>query len=80
MSYIEQLFCFVLFLTFFKTECPPGRWGDDCSQACVCEQGAGCNHITGECECPAGFGGEKCETSKIFFFFFFFSHLVESRI
>lgn len=40
--------------------CPTGTYGQNCEQACECFNGGYCHHITGECECAAGFMGNKC--------------------
>lgn len=39
--------------------CPEGFWGNNCSQTCDCYNEAGCNHITGECQCKLGSYGDK---------------------
>ncbi len=46
------------------TECPEGYYGDDCAGVCACENVARCDHITGECNCPAGWTGEACSEGK----------------
>lgn len=34
--------------------------GKNCEQQCECYNNAKCHHINGECECAAGFVGQKC--------------------
>lgn len=46
--------------------CPEGFWGKNCSQICDCYNGAGCDHITGECQCKSGFYGNKVNIGSIF--------------
>nr|KAG5698733.1 hypothetical protein BaRGS_008507 [Batillaria attramentaria] len=42
-------------------DCPPGTWGEGCSQVCACGIGAtGCDAVTG-CQCMPGWTGERCE-------------------
>ncbi len=49
-----------LIIVTYLLECPEGYYGDDCAGVCACENGASCNHITGECNCTAGWRGEAC--------------------
>lgn len=46
---------------FCEKQCPPDRYGVDCSQLCDCQQNSKCNPFTGECECPPGYTGNHCE-------------------
>lgn len=48
---------------FFR--CPTGRWGENCEKTCECANGAGCHHVTGHCQCEAGFIGEKVNMFSI---------------
>lgn len=43
--------------------CPSGFYGRDCSEVCRCQNGADCDHITGQCACRTGFIGTGCEQS-----------------
>ena len=43
-------------------ECPKGRYGINCVNACDCKNGADCDNRLGNCLCPRGFSGKKCET------------------
>ncbi|GCB81836.1 hypothetical protein scyTo_0022240 [Scyliorhinus torazame] len=38
-----------------------GFFGKDCIQLCKCQNGADCDHVTGECLCRTGFIGNHCE-------------------
>lgn len=44
--------------------CPLGFYGKDCSQSCQCQNGADCDHISGQCTCRRGFMGRHCEQSE----------------
>lgn len=41
------------------SECREGLWGSACSQQCQCQNGATCNHVTGECKCAEGWRGAR---------------------
>lgn len=45
--------------------CPSGFHGRDCSEVCRCQNGADCDHITGQCACRTGFTGTSCELSWV---------------
>ncbi|XP_078590314.1 uncharacterized protein LOC144870303 [Branchiostoma floridae x Branchiostoma japonicum] len=42
------------------TRCPPGYWGEVCSQVCDCQYGGTCDRWEG-CLCPPGRRGDRCE-------------------
>lgn len=46
------------------TGCPLGFYGKDCALICQCQNGADCDHISGQCTCRTGFMGKHCEQSK----------------
>lgn len=44
-----------------RVECPEGRFGEQCSQTCGCQNGARCDHVSGRCSCTTGWTGVSCE-------------------
>lgn len=46
------------------TGCPLGFYGKDCALICRCQNGADCDHISGQCTCRTGFMGKHCEQSE----------------
>lgn len=40
--------------------CPLNTFGPNCVLKCSCENGAECNHITGQCQCAPGWTGSGC--------------------
>uniref|UniRef100_A0A671MJM2 Zgc:158328 n=1 Tax=Sinocyclocheilus anshuiensis TaxID=1608454 RepID=A0A671MJM2_9TELE len=46
---------------FHISECPAGFFGELCAQSCDCKPGHLCDHVTGQCLCPPGYQGDKCE-------------------
>lgn len=47
-----------------RTGCPLGFYGKDCALICQCQNGADCDHISGQCTCRTGFMGKHCEQSE----------------
>ena len=47
-----------------RTGCPLGFYGKDCALICRCQNGADCDHISGQCTCRTGFMGKQCEQSE----------------
>ena len=47
-----------------RTGCPLGFYGKDCALVCQCQNGADCDHISGQCTCRTGFMGKHCEQSE----------------
>ncbi|KAL8197428.1 UNVERIFIED_CONTAM: hypothetical protein K2H54_024417 [Gekko kuhli] len=41
--------------------CPPAFYGANCANVCQCQNGADCDHVTGQCTCRTGFTGKHCE-------------------
>lgn len=39
--------------------CPFGSFGVNCSQECMCRNSGLCDHISGQCQCTAGYIGER---------------------
>lgn len=48
----------------FYSACPAGSYGAGCSNKCDCANSAECDHKTGDCLCPAGWTGRRCDQSK----------------
>src|SRR4029434_2624539 len=48
----------------FLSGCPSGFFGADCAEVCRCQNGADCDHISGQCSCRTGFIGTSCEQSE----------------
>jgi len=40
--------------------CSDGNWGEDCAKHCDCVRGS-CSPFNGECICPSGWEGDRCE-------------------
>ena len=45
----------------FPAVCSHGKYGIDCRDTCVCENGGHCDIAVGQCACPAGWVGPVCE-------------------
>ncbi|KAJ6662864.1 hypothetical protein lerEdw1_011068 [Lerista edwardsae] len=41
--------------------CPAAFYGENCANVCQCQNGADCDHVTGQCTCRTGFTGKQCE-------------------
>ncbi len=44
--------------------CVSGRFGLGCEGRCECDHGAACHHVSGQCLCPAGWRGRRCEKGQ----------------
>lgn len=44
-----------------ETQCPNGKWGEDCSNECVCLNNSSCDPVTGACICARGWTGDSCD-------------------
>ena len=62
------LYCFVFFLLFgaFSIDvpvCPVGTFGQNCSGSCQCntQNTVSCHHVSGTCNCTAGWEGDACD-------------------
>lgn len=53
----------------FPSGCPAGFYGSHCAEVCRCQNGADCDHITGQCSCRTGFIGHSCELSECVWWF-----------
>ncbi len=49
-----------------KLECSEGTFGRNCSETCLCKNGARCNKVTGCCSCSSGYFGSTCQFGKNF--------------
>lgn len=56
-------------ILIFCQECREGFYGANCNKACSCPKEASCDHVTGNCSCPAGLFGKECNSSKELSFF-----------
>uniref|UniRef100_A0A3Q4H4Y9 Multiple EGF like domains 11 n=1 Tax=Neolamprologus brichardi TaxID=32507 RepID=A0A3Q4H4Y9_NEOBR len=57
---IIQLICRKEYLRIMCAQpCPFGSFGINCSQECTCRNGGLCDHISGQCQCTAGYIGER---------------------
>ncbi|KAI3368549.1 hypothetical protein L3Q82_025559 [Scortum barcoo] len=46
------------------TDCPSKKWGPECDKDCPeCLNGGVCHELDGDCMCPPGFMGTRCETA-----------------
>jgi len=50
--------------TVCANRCPEGTWSKNCSQSCDCYNRAGCDHITGKCQCKPGYYGDKVSIDR----------------
>lgn len=62
----EDLYNVIQFLNMYLIipECGEDYFGFQCAQVCGCQFGGVCNKVTGECQCPPGWGGNLCEISR----------------
>ena len=44
--------------------CSGGFFGDNCEEVCLCQNGAACHFVTGECTCTVGWNGTYCDQRK----------------
>lgn len=50
-------------LSHSSSDCPNKKWGVNCDKDCSeCLNGGMCHDIDGDCICPPGFMGMRCET------------------
>uniref|UniRef100_A0A674P3V8 receptor protein-tyrosine kinase n=1 Tax=Takifugu rubripes TaxID=31033 RepID=A0A674P3V8_TAKRU len=51
-------------LSISSSDCPNKKWGVNCDKDCSeCLNGGVCHNIDGDCICPPGFMGTRCETA-----------------
>uniref|UniRef100_A0A671XVT5 Tyrosine-protein kinase receptor Tie-1 n=1 Tax=Sparus aurata TaxID=8175 RepID=A0A671XVT5_SPAAU len=57
--YTAQLVC-----KLYNIDCPSKKWGPYCGNVCPdCLNGGVCHDVDGDCMCPPGFMGTRCETA-----------------
>ena len=56
------MFVAVCFHTYVG--CSGGFFGDNCEEVCLCQNGAACHFVTGECTCTVGWNGTYCDQRK----------------
>ena len=47
-----------------RAACPEGRFGPQCLMRCMCENGAHCNPVDGQCTCKEGWTGQLCDRGE----------------
>uniref|UniRef100_A0AAY4CQI0 receptor protein-tyrosine kinase n=1 Tax=Denticeps clupeoides TaxID=299321 RepID=A0AAY4CQI0_9TELE len=51
-------------VTWTYNACPENKWGQKCEQDCpLCQNGGICHDKDGDCICPPGFMGMRCESA-----------------
>lgn len=51
---------------FVCLDCPKNKWGTACNKECPeCLNGGVCHDKDGDCVCPPGFMGTRCETGIV---------------
>ena len=45
---------------FSAVACADDRYGVNCNDICICENGALCDDVSGECLCTPGWFGNDC--------------------
>lgn len=51
-------------LSFWLLACENGTFGEECNGACECPVEKHCDPVTGDCLCPPGRSGSRCEHGK----------------
>ena len=49
------------YMYYYISVCSPGRYGQDCKEQCLCENGAHCHPQNGQCTCTLGYVGQFCD-------------------
>ncbi|XP_073707415.1 tyrosine-protein kinase receptor Tie-1 isoform X2 [Garra rufa] len=63
-SYVGDSALFSAWIRLIIRECPKNKWGSDCDKDCPeCLNGGVCHDKDGDCVCPPGFMGMRCETA-----------------
>ncbi|XP_017576838.1 tyrosine-protein kinase receptor Tie-1 isoform X2 [Pygocentrus nattereri] len=63
-SYVGHSPVFAGLMRLIVRACPKNKWGTDCDKECPqCLNGGVCHDRDGDCVCPPGFMGTRCETA-----------------
>ncbi|XP_048055954.1 tyrosine-protein kinase receptor Tie-1 isoform X3 [Megalobrama amblycephala] len=63
-NYLGDSAIFSAWMRLIVRECPKNKWGSDCDKDCPeCLNGGVCHDKDGDCVCPPGFMGMRCETA-----------------
>lgn len=63
-SYVGDSPLFAAMMRLIVRACPKNKWGTDCDKECPeCLNGGVCHDRDGDCVCPPGFMGTRCETA-----------------
>ncbi|KAK1796694.1 hypothetical protein P4O66_009720 [Electrophorus voltai] len=63
-SYLGDSPLFGAWMRLIVRACPKNKWGTDCDKECPeCLNGGICHDREGDCVCPPGFMGMRCETA-----------------
>uniref|UniRef100_A0A672N2D0 receptor protein-tyrosine kinase n=1 Tax=Sinocyclocheilus grahami TaxID=75366 RepID=A0A672N2D0_SINGR len=64
VSYVGDSALYSAWIRLIVRECPKNKWGSDCDKDCSdCLNGGVCHDKDGDCVCPPGFMGMRCETA-----------------
>ncbi|XP_026121133.1 tyrosine-protein kinase receptor Tie-1 isoform X3 [Carassius auratus] len=64
VSYVGDSALYSTWIRLIVRECPKNKWGSDCDKDCPeCLNGGVCHDKDGDCVCPPGFMGMRCETA-----------------
>ncbi|XP_050967466.1 tyrosine-protein kinase receptor Tie-1 isoform X2 [Labeo rohita] len=64
VNYVGDSALFSAWIRLIIRECPKNKWGSDCDKDCPeCLNGGVCHDKDGDCVCPPGFMGMRCETA-----------------
>ncbi|NP_001333079.1 tyrosine-protein kinase receptor Tie-1 precursor [Danio rerio] len=63
-SYVGDSALYSAWMRLIVRDCPKNKWGSDCDKECPeCLNGGVCHDKNGDCVCPPGFMGMRCETA-----------------
>ncbi|XP_039503673.1 tyrosine-protein kinase receptor Tie-1 isoform X2 [Pimephales promelas] len=63
-GYVGDSALYSAWMRLIVRECPKNKWGSDCDKDCPeCLNGGVCHDKDGDCVCPPGFMGMRCETA-----------------